>query len=310
MKKWSSTKLLVSTIVFLMVTMASSGGVEASSLKSTNKMTQKSFAKAVVKTPYIRLSSSKIVDVSKLKKTHLTKATKVGVRDVDYSFRIMYALMKLPLKTSKSKTYATNAGYGASNSGYVSMASASLLTGKLQLKSSESIFSKSLQPIMKSPEKFKLKKLHVNVVNKPKIFEMMIRENQKNYKGSLIGMAAWDFSKASSPRYDEMALANMLTRAYAAFKGYAQIEKKKGSMADIHTGKWGVGQQGNNAKVTTVLQIMAANLAGVDKLTFHKTSKSTLDSAKSFLAKNRGKNILQVIKALVVQSKRSGWQPG
>jgi len=56
----------------------------------------------------------------------------------------------------------------------------------------------------------------------------------------------------------------------------------------IHTGNWGTGAYGGDKVLMAMLQLLAAHLAGIDKLVFHtfdKTGSSAFKAAEVLLEK-------------------------
>lgn len=73
--------------------------------------------------------------------------------------------------------------------------------------------------------------------------------------------------------YQREDLAHILDTAYAGFRAAvlesARVRSTNDGPVVIHTGFWGCGAFGGNREVMTFLQIMAAKMAGVDRLVLH-----------------------------------------
>lgn len=63
-------------------------------------------------------------------------------------------------------------------------------------------------------------------------------------------------------------IGSLLAAAFTAFAA-AKALTRKGASCKIHTGLWGAGAYGNNKQLVTIVQLAAAQLAGVDSLTLH-----------------------------------------
>jgi hypothetical protein len=87
---------------------------------------------------------------------------------------------------------------------------------------------------------------------------------------NLIAMAA---PQGGSGRYGADEIEHILTTAYTAFRA-ARIESRQatGSATPrtiVHTGFWGCGAFGGHRVLMAILQILAARLAGIDRVVFH-----------------------------------------
>lgn len=63
-------------------------------------------------------------------------------------------------------------------------------------------------------------------------------------------------------------IGSLLAAAFTAFAA-AKVLTPKGASCVIHTGLWGAGAYGNNKQLVTIVQLAAAQLAGVDSLALH-----------------------------------------
>jgi hypothetical protein len=66
-----------------------------------------------------------------------------------------------------------------------------------------------------------------------------------------------------------------------AFTGFAAAKIESASMqVTVHTGFWGCGAYGGNRVLMTLLQILAAKLAGIDRLVFHTVTANGIAAVK------------------------------
>ncbi|KAJ4460462.1 putative Tyrosyl-tRNA synthetase [Paratrimastix pyriformis] len=68
--------------------------------------------------------------------------------------------------------------------------------------------------------------------------------------------------------YKEEEIRDILRTAYTGFAG-ARHETPPGVQVVVHTGNWGTGAYGGNKVLMALLQILAARMAGVDKIVGH-----------------------------------------
>lgn len=73
--------------------------------------------------------------------------------------------------------------------------------------------------------------------------------------------------------YQRDELINILRTAYTAFRAAVLESEILGADCCIHTGNWGTGAFGNNPELIAILQMLAANLAGVKQLYYHTFDK-------------------------------------
>lgn len=106
---------------------------------------------------------------------------------------------------------------------------------------------------------------------------------------NIIAIAAPEFGWGD---YDRSQISYILVTAFTGFRA-AVLEASHihdGNTAVIvHTGYWGCGAFGGNRELMAMLQMLAAEIAGVTRLIFHAADESgidTLHAAKSNLASN------------------------
>jgi poly(ADP-ribose)glycohydrolase PARG len=83
-------------------------------------------------------------------------------------------------------------------------------------------------------------------------------------RSNLIAMAAPGYGRG---RYTMEQLATVLVTAYTGFA--AARDETAGAPVEIRTGFWGCGAFGGNRRAMTLLQLLAARLAGVDRVRFY-----------------------------------------
>lgn len=101
-----------------------------------------------------------------------------------------------------------------------------------------------------------------------------------------------DAPRGGSGTYTFSTIKEVLGTAYTGFS-LAKLESSTSIAADgapagdaipatIHTGHWGTAAYGGNKVLMSMLQILAARLAGVDKVVFHAfdTSDPVHEAAK------------------------------
>ena len=108
-----------------------------------------------------------------------------------------------------------------------------------------------------------------------------------------------------SGRYRAEELHDVLATAYTGFA--AAIEESRlapgGKEAEvvIHTGHWGTGAYGGHRVLMAMLQLIAARLAGVDRVVFHTVDEAGLDpvhKAIEKLGKLTSRNLGATIRAI------------
>jgi len=107
--------------------------------------------------------------------------------------------------------------------------------------------------------------------------------------------------------YTRDEIAYVLQAAYTGFR--AAVLASAGKPAIIHSGFWGCGAFGGNRHLMTLLQAIAAGMAGVDRLVFHTFDQSGMDDVAAAKRKSRelfagSDSVLtggQVIEALAAQ---------
>jgi len=98
-------------------------------------------------------------------------------------------------------------------------------------------------------------------------------------RSHLIAMAA----PAASGPYWPAQIARIVVIALTGFA--AAIEETRrawpGAPVEVHTGFWGCGAFGGNRHAMTLLQLLAARLAGLDRLVFHAADDAGLDDYRT-----------------------------
>ena len=86
---------------------------------------------------------------------------------------------------------------------------------------------------------------------------------------NLIAMAA---PPGDHGRYGADEIESVLTTAFAGFRAAvleSRRERGRATSVAVHTGYWGCGAFGGNRVLMALLQVLAADLAGLDQLVFH-----------------------------------------
>ncbi len=81
-------------------------------------------------------------------------------------------------------------------------------------------------------------------------------------------------------RYTPRQIELILTTAFTGFR--AAVMESAGALVAVHTGFWGCGAFGGNRVLMTTLQLLAAEMAGVERLVFHTcdpAGRAALDTA-------------------------------
>jgi hypothetical protein len=82
---------------------------------------------------------------------------------------------------------------------------------------------------------------------------------------NILAMAALP---GGSGAYEEAEIRSILVTAFTGFTA-ARLEGQGADRTVVHTGHWGTGAFGGNKVLMAVLQIVAAHLAGIDRLVYH-----------------------------------------
>lgn len=80
-------------------------------------------------------------------------------------------------------------------------------------------------------------------------------------------------------RYDRGQIERILVTAYTAFRAGCLEADRASTLTPavaVHTGFWGCGAYGGNRVIMAMLQIVAAGMAGVDRLVFHTVDEERM----------------------------------
>ncbi len=94
-----------------------------------------------------------------------------------------------------------------------------------------------------------------------------------SYRTNLIAMEA----PMGAGRYTAEQIGFVLETAWSGFAA-ARLESTVGHRVTIHTGHWGTGAYGGNRVLMAILQMLAARLAGIDRLVYHSIDTDGLDA--------------------------------
>jgi len=309
MKKWDMKKLVAATLIFLFTTMAAAPiTAEAASVQDTVRYTKEAVAKSAIRAPLVKLSAPQVVKMDNLGDEDV-RGSRVFIREVDASYKVMASLMRMPLDFDDDNVSSTSSGYGSDEGAYVNLGPTNLMTGMLNIDRISPDVAHRVDAITQSPEKYGVDPIKLNLQVTPKVIEVAtVDVKNQMTKHQVLAMESWDFRLVERANYDKTALKTLLNRAYSTFKSYSDVMSRRGADTDVHTGFWGVGEEGNNATVTTVIQMMAAQLAGIDNITFHYAGENpgAVEEAKSFLQSRSGMSVTEILDDLLSQ----GWRPG
>jgi hypothetical protein len=100
---------------------------------------------------------------------------------------------------------------------------------------------------------------------------------------NLIAIAAPSGGRGAYTRKD---LERILVTAYTGFRAAVGESRRvsPGVTTEVHTGFWGCGAFGGNRHAMTLLQLLAARLAGVDRIVFHAFDARGVDDAQTGVA--------------------------
>ena len=90
---------------------------------------------------------------------------------------------------------------------------------------------------------------------------------------NLIAMAALEGGTGAYTRHE---IEHTLVTAYTGFR--AAVCESGGRPATVHTGFWGCGAFGGNRRLMAMLQVIAAELAGVHRLVFHALDEAGVEA--------------------------------
>lgn len=97
----------------------------------------------------------------------------------------------------------------------------------------------------------------------------------------IIAMAAPPGGRGAYSRSELLECAQTATTAFAA----ARAETPAGQRAIVHTGNWGCGAFGGDRVLMIAVQLVAAELAGLDRLVLHAVAPKVWDAARALAAR-------------------------
>lgn len=147
-----------------------------------------------------------------------------------------------------------------------------------------------------------------------KHFKKFDREEQAEQAPHVVALAAKSFKKQPHGAYTIEELENLLKRAYTGFTSLKN-HLVPGKPFAIETGPWGSGDFMNHYGVMYVIQILAAKMAGVERLDyFHRPGQEYKDmieqDAKLFLKLIEGRKIKTCVSQLQEFAQRKTWFRG
>lgn len=115
--------------------------------------------------------------------------------------------------------------------------------------------------------------------------------------------------EAPSSGYGPYTLRELEFILTTAYTGFSAARHETGSETVIHTGFWGCGAYGGNRIVMTLLQLLAARLAGVGTLVFHTgdaAGLASVEAAQTLLARLESPSLAELLAALRLEDLRWG----
>lgn len=240
----------------------------------------------------------------------ITAGNKVVIRSLAITPQLIMQLKLCGFHYKDGTVSVTSGHYSDVAGGYVNLAPSDLRSGLVNIKTPQNALERNVQNILANPDQYGIRPDLVNVQLEP----MIVSDTQSN--SQLLTMESWDFRLVDTPHYSPMAVNYSFATAYSTFKAYADSMHKAnpGKPVIVHTSHWGT-QYNNNPKVTASMQILAAQLAGVDRLVFHLDTSNPVDmkvvnDAQGFVQAQSGNTIDTIMVNLLQQSKTGDWTAG
>lgn len=301
----TSKKLIASAIIFLFSNYSVPVIAQSADELQGPQVSQESVVQSVA--PSVSVSSPRIVVLDQTQNQLFAGGDKIAIQSVNFSSDLMNTLNSCMFAFNENKVPLVKGAYTNDKAGYVCLSGVNLQTGLLQIQRAQNALEQRAGSLLSKPANYDVRPDIVNIQLSPKI----ITDSASHSK--LIAMDAWDFRLETAPAYTQVALAEMFLTAFASFKAYVQMLQKEHLPTSIHTGFWGIDYL-NNPRVTTVLQMIAAEVAGVDKLIIH-TGPSDQDNqivsdAKKFLQAQDGKPMQVILQELLQNIEQQNWQAG
>jgi len=302
MKPMDSKKMMASAVVFLFTSF---------SLPPLEAVTPSPIAPqkervAALKTPHIDPGVPRVVNMTP--GGLFSSGNTIAIRSIDYAPTLIDDLKQCSFVFASDGVSVVNRQYGETGIGYVNLMPSSMKTGLLQIVHPKNNLEMHLQNLLRNPTQYKV---HLDLVN-AQITPKIIADGETH----LLAMEPWDFSLVAHPHYNQRVIDQMFANSYATMKAYVQIMQTQhpGAQVVVHTGYWGIQQQ-NNPRVTTAIQLIAAQLAGVDQLVFHMDDTSALSvqvffDSQLFVQSQSGNPMSNVLQNVLKQTAQTGWQAG
>lgn len=286
--------------MFLFATMAAAPLMagDSASISDTVKITQEAIAQSVVNAPLVNVFPPKVVKMDNLGDETI-RGTRIFIREIDDSRNVMNTLLGMEFDgLDDGLINATSDDYGSEDGGYVNMGISDTMTGMLNVDRIDPEVTSRLQELCNNPETYGVDAVKLNVQLMPKVIEVAtVNINNEITKHQVLAMEPWTGSSI-----DKTAVKTMLTRSYSTFKAYTtMMDKRSIDNVEIHTGFWGADEGNVDPFTSTVIQMMAADMAGVDTLTFHNADADSgvIQQARSFLDAREGQNVSDILDDLV-----------
>jgi len=253
------------------------------------------------KAPEVELGVPRVVNV---------QTDTIIIRSVNPHHTLLRQLQSRPFLFDHGKVTVTVHTYGSEQAGFVSLSTADLETGLIQIQRPQNALEKNVAGILANPDQYNVRGDLVSTQMEPKII------SDAKAAGHLLAMEAWDFRLTSGAHYNTTSINQMFLNAYSTFKAYKQICQKQnpGKSVVIHTSYWGTEYR-NSARITTAIQLIAAELAGIDRLVFHinptgHEDAQALFEAQDFVAQQSGESLGTILANVLKKTAQPGWQAG
>jgi hypothetical protein len=307
----TTKKLLASAVVFLFTNMAQPMVAAPPEMEAAMAPVQQE-AVITQTAPKIDIGIPRVVNLSKGGATGQAVASghKIIIRSVDYQRTLLDELRPCSFSFNKDSVAVMSSGYSNTQGGYVNLSSSDLRTGLVLIQKAQNVLEHNVGYILAHPDQYHIRGDLVNVQMAP----LLVSDSETG--STLLAMESWDFRLVNAPRYNNVAINQMMENAYSTFKAYAEMMHKTapGQPVVIHTSFWGTNYQ-NNPRLTTAIQMVAAELAGVDKIIFHIDSTSpqeaqVLFDAQSFVQAQHGKSVSDILLNMLKMTTQYEWAAG
>jgi hypothetical protein len=214
-------------------------------------------------------------------------------------------LKELPLGPIGDTLLVVQGDYGNDVAAYVNMTPCDLKSGGILIQNAVTSLQKNLRSLLATPEKYRVRQDLVNA----RFFSKIIFDSSSG--SSLLVMEPYDFRLSQKSQYSTTSLEQMLIVSCSTMKGYVSLQGAKKASCVIHTSFWGRDYK-NNLRLTTAIQLLSSQLAGVNRLVFHldrrPESAQIVKDARDFVESQNGMKMSVVLANLYQKTHDSNWQ--